>query len=334
MHVFRKLLAVSAAAIIAVASGVPVAQADSTPSVYDTPGGQISGDRLWRTSCEKYSTNVVRCKAEIWGTQVTYVKGRYVQTTGWTFNNLSYLPSPRSTWVGNNLGQSNSRWNSGGRTWKTECDTAITGRGGCRSYVWTKKVVAVKSGSGYSYQNREQWVFNNLVLFSSSAVPAVKKVPAHILDQSRLSQTGLGPLQLGTSLKSLKILGYLDYPSECGNAYNETEVLRSRGINTDKPNGNLVTDVITYTKGVKTVDGAQVGMTYAQVKAIYGNRMVKETKNDIPGGDLAAGTAVVRSGGNELVFMFDREGGLAQDTDKVRWIVARGYSKDLYYDGC
>ncbi len=336
MHVFRKLLAVSAAAIVAMASGVTVAQADSTPSVYDTPGGQISGDRLWRTGCEKYSTNVVRCKAEIWGTQVTYVKGRYVQTTGWTFNNLSYLPSPRVTWVGNKLGQTNAKWYSGGKTWKTECDTATTGRGGCRSYVWTKKVIAVKSGSGYTYKNNEQWVFNNLVLFSSTAVPAVNKVPAHILDQSRLSQTGLGPLQLGTSQKSLKILGYLDKPSECGSdAYNETEVLRSRGIDTNKPGGKLIADVVSYTMGVKTVDGAQVGMTYAEIKALYGDRMVKETKNDLPGGSFdPIGTAVVKSGGNELVFLFDREGGLAQDNDKVRWMIARAYSKDLYYDGC
>ena len=335
MHFVRKLFAVSAAAVVAMASGVLVAHADSTPSVYNTPGGQISGGRLWDTSCEKYSSNVVRCRTNIWATTVTYVNGRFVSKTGWTFNNLSYLPSPRASWEGNNLARNNPKWNSGGRLWKTECDNATTGRGGCRSYVWTKKVIAVKSGSGYTYKNNEQWVFNNLVLFSSKAVPAVNKVPAHILDQSRLSQTGLGPLQLGTSQMSLKILGYLDKPSECGNAYGETEVLTSRGINTDKPEGKLVTDVISYTKGVKTVDGAQVAMTYAEVKALYGDRMVKETKNDLPGGGIdPIKTAVVKSGGNELVFLFDREGGLAQDTDKVRWIIARAYSKDLYYDGC
>lgn len=335
MHAFRKLFATSVAAIVAMASGVLVAHADSTPTVYNTPGGQISAGRLWNTTCEKYSSNVVRCRTDIWATTVTYGNGRFVKKTGWVFNNLSYLPSPRSTWAGNNLARNNPRWNSGGKIWKTECDNSTTGRGGCRSYVWTKKVIAVKSGSGYVYRNNEQWVFNNLVLFSSTTVPAVDKVPAHILDQSRMDSTGLGPLQLGTPLQSLKILGYLANPSECGNAYGETEVLRSRGIDTSPPEGNGVRDVITYTKGVKTVDGAQVGMTYAQVKAIYGNRMVKETKNDIPGGGLTpTGTAVVRSGGNELLFMFDREGGLAQDTDKVRWIVARVYSKDLYYDGC
>ena len=335
MHAVRKLLATSAAAIVAMASGVLVAHAETTPSVYNTPGGQISAGRLWDTTCEKYSSDVVRCTAKIWSTQVRYVRGRYVSTTGWAFNNLTYLPAPRTSWKGNNLARSNPQWNSGGRLWKTECDTATTGRGGCRSYVWTKKVIAVKSGSGYTYKNNQQWVFNNLVLFSSAAVPAVNKVPAHILDQSRLSQTGLGPLQLGTSLKSLRILGYLEYPSECGKAYGETDVLVSRGINTDKPEGKLMTEVSTYTKGVKTVDGAQVGMTYAEVKALYGGRMVKETKNDLPGSSFdPVKTAVVKVGGNELVFSFDREGGLAQDTDKVRWIVARAYSQEFYYDGC
>ncbi len=334
MKIFRKLLAGCVVAIVATMSGVTVAQADSTPSVYDTPGGQISGARLWQTSCEKYSTNVVRCRAEIWATQVTYVKGRYVQKTGWKFNNLSYLPSPRATWVGNNLGQSNPKWDSGGKTWKTECDTSTTGRGGCRSYVWTKKVVAVKSGFGYRYENKQQWVFNNLVLFSSSAVPAVKAVPAHILDQSRLDFTGLGPLQLGTSMKKLKTLGYLKYPSECGNNYSETGVLRNRGIDVRDNNTSLVSDVMTYEAGIKTVDGAEVGMTYAAVKAIYGTRMVKEIKNDQPGGDEPVETAVVQSGGKELVFMFDNDGAAVADTDVIGSIVARKISKNLYYDGC
>ena len=330
MHAFRKLFAASAAAIVAMASGVLVAHADSTPSVYNTPGGQISGGRLWDTSCEKYSSNVVRCRTNIWATTVTYVNGRFVSKTGWTFNNLSYLPSPRASWEGNNLARNNPKWNSGGRLWKTECDNATTGRGGCRSYVWTKKVIAVKSGSGYTYKNNEQWVFNNLVLFSSKAVPAVNKVPAHILDQSRLDFTGLGPLQLGTSMKSLKILGYLAYPSECGNAYNETKVLRDRGIETGDANTGLVTDVAIYHDTIATVDGARVNTTYKTVKAIYGNRMKIVTKM---GGEAPVQVAVVESGNKELVFAADTDGPI-KDSSVIKQITARNISKDYNYDGC
>ena len=73
---------------------------------------------------------------------------------GWAFNNLTYLPSPRSLWANNPLGGygkvgNKSNWTSGGRQWRVECDTAATGRGGCRSYI--------KIGN--------QWVFNNIVRF-------------------------------------------------------------------------------------------------------------------------------------------------------------------------
>ncbi len=333
MHAVRKLLATSAAAIVAMASGVLVAHAD-TPSVYDTPGGQISAGRLWDTTCEMYSSDVVRCRAKIWATQVRYVKGKYVSATGWAFNNLSYLPSPRTSWNGNKLAQNNPKWNSGGKMWKTECDTATTGRGGCRSYVWTKKVIAVKSKTGYTYRNNEQWVFNNLVLFSSSAVPAVKTVPAWIIDQSRLSPTGLGPLQVGTSTKKLTTLGYLVYPDKfCDFGYGESKALDNRGIEIFVGNSTSIIEVRVSKKGVKTVDGAQVGMTYAAVKAIYGNRVTEKTMMDIPGDSLVP-TAVVRSANRELVFLVDKEASSIKDTDVIRVIMAREISDELYFDGC
>lgn len=78
---------------------------------------------------------------------------------------MTYLPSPRSLWKGNNLGRK-ADWNSGGRQWRTECDTPATGRNGCRSYIWSSVVVATKTSSGYRYSMRDQWVFNNIVQFS------------------------------------------------------------------------------------------------------------------------------------------------------------------------
>ena len=290
---------------------------------------EISGGRLWNTTCEKYSSNVVRCRAEIWATTVRYVNGRYVQEKRWVFNNLSYLPSPRASWANNNLGRSNPGWTSGGRQWKTECDTATTGRGGCRSYVLSDVVRASRTSSGWVYSKKKEWVFNNLVLFSSSSIPAVNKVPAWIIDQSRLDFTGLGPLQVGTSMKDLTTLGYFFHPDEC-QTYGESKYLKNRGIEVRDANTGKLDDVNIGKKGVKTVDGAQVGMTYAEVKGIYGSDMILQEKYD-EAGDSQVLTAVVESGGNELVFSFDvDEGAEMQDSNVIEKMVARKISSELH----
>ncbi len=331
MRIFHKILAVSAAVVVAMASGVPVAQADSTPSVYTTPGGQISQGRLWNTTCEMYSSSVVRCRAEIWATTVQYVKGRYVQKTGWVFNNLSYLSSPRASWATNNLGKNNPGWTSAGRQWRTECDTPATGRGGCRSYML---VNVVKPGKSGGYTNTQQWVFNNLVLFSSSTIPAVTKVPAWIIDQSRLDFTGLGPLQVGVSTKNLETLGYLvDGPcdgEEYGKpALTDSDALWARGV-TLVQNKKLF-EVVVEKPGVKTVDGAHTGMTLAQVKAIYGSRLHLEKKSN-PNMQSPVYTAVVQSAGHEIVFVsdFDLNRPL-KDTDVITYMNARKIDSSLYY---
>lgn len=329
MNILRRLLAVSAAAVMALASGALVAHADTygTPTVYNTPGGQISQGRLWNTTCEKYSSNVVRCRANIWATTVQYRGGRYVNVTGWTFNNLSYLPSPRSTWASNNLGRSNPNWTSEGRRWKTECDTAATGRGGCRSYIWTQRVRA--SGSGFVSENA--WVFNNLVLFSTSTIPAVTTVPAWIIDQSRLTFTGLGPLQRGTAMKDLERLGYTTFNNDDACEFWEpSRALDVRGIILFE-NDRKLDFLVVEAPGVKTVDGAEVGMTLGQVKAIYGARLSLETKD----GYEPVYTAVVQSGGNELVFLnsFALNRPLV-DSDRIGMIIAREADSFLGWDGC
>ena len=322
MHVFRKLFAASAAAIVAMASGVLVAHADSAPSVYTTPGGQISQGRLWNTTCEKYSPTIVRCRAEIWATTVTYVNGRYVKRTGWTFNNLSYLPSPRASWANNNLGRTNPNWTQSGRQWRTECDTPATGKGGCRSYIWIKTVQPASSGSGY--QNKYAWVFNNVVLFSSSSVPPVTSVPPWIIDQSRLSPTGLGPLQVGASSKDLEKLGYLvEGVCDAGDGTADRTVnsyLFARGIAVVQ--NKQVYAVQAEKPGVKTVDGAHVGMTLAQVKAIYGSRLRFETKYGYKK-EFPMSTAVIQEAGNEIVFSFDANDRPLKDTDVMTYMVAR-----------
>ncbi|GAB3811699.1 hypothetical protein GCM10028820_03370 [Tessaracoccus terricola] len=134
--------------------------------VYTTPGEHHVGGRDWRTTCQPYSTTQ-RCRTEIRATQIALVDGRYVQRTGWVFNNLTYLPSPRSIWKDNPLGGYaqagyDKQWTSEGRAWRTECDTATSGRNGCRAYI-RSTVIEVNPAGGY--RTVTKWVFNNIVRF-------------------------------------------------------------------------------------------------------------------------------------------------------------------------
>ncbi len=161
--------------------GEAKAQTNAT-TVYTQPGDHLVNGRYWQTDCEKYSTTVVRCTTDIWGTKVAKVGGSYVATNGWVFNNMTYLPSARSSWAKNPLGKTGSWTASDGRKWKTECDTAATGKNGCRSYSLTS---VVESASG-KFRQSTKWVFNNMVQFSSSSVPAVTKIPASSPDISNM----------------------------------------------------------------------------------------------------------------------------------------------------
>lgn len=139
---------------------------DPSVNIYLTEGYHTVNGRQWHTDCEPYS-QTQRCTTQIWGTQIKAVGSTYVKTNSWTFNNLTYAPSPRSLWAGNPLGgngvvNADVRWVDGGRSWRTECDTATTGRNGCRSYVMATIIEEV----GGSYRTVTREVFNNMVLFS------------------------------------------------------------------------------------------------------------------------------------------------------------------------
>ncbi len=134
--------------------------------LYTTPGFHHQNGRHWYTTCEPYS-QTVRCRTEIWSTTVQQVGDKFVADTGWHFNNLTYLPKmTRQQWASNPLGYTGT-WTTGeGRRWRTECDTAATGKGGCRSYIWTQVVSATpRPGGGYTYSADDAWVFNNMVRF-------------------------------------------------------------------------------------------------------------------------------------------------------------------------
>lgn len=105
--------------------------------VYTTEGIHYFNGNFWWTECEAYSSVVDRCRTN-------YAPGN--GNADFTFNNLTYLPSPRSLWTKNPLGHTGS-WTATDRAkWRTECDTALTGRHGCRTF---------RNG-----------VFNNIVRFS------------------------------------------------------------------------------------------------------------------------------------------------------------------------
>ncbi len=126
------------------------------PTVYNQPGDHLANGRYWKTSCEKYSPTVVRCETKIWATKSVKANGAYYNHKGWVFNNLTYLPSKRSAWKSNPLGKSGDWTAKDGKRWMTRCDTSITGKNGCRSYIKTKNGL----------------VMNNMVKFSTKKLPA------------------------------------------------------------------------------------------------------------------------------------------------------------------
>lgn len=138
------------------------------PTVYNQPGDHFVNGRYWKTSCEMYSSAVVRCRTNIWATKRIAYNGTYYNHNGWVFNNLTYLPSGETQWAGNPLAIDGSQWTSeNGRKWKTECNTAQTGKGGCRSSLWTTTVVNVNG----KYKQQDQWVLNNILQFSTATLP-------------------------------------------------------------------------------------------------------------------------------------------------------------------
>ena len=145
----------------------PTGKPGFTPSApYTLPGVHQVNGRTWNTTCESYS-QTTRCRTDIWASVVIKQGDDYVVKQGWAFNNLTYLPyMSREQWKSNPLGYTN-RWTAqDGRQWMTECDTAATGRGACRSYTWTSVVSAKADGKGgHTFTESKRWVFNNLVLF-------------------------------------------------------------------------------------------------------------------------------------------------------------------------
>lgn len=171
-----KRIAVALATALAAGLGIaslPHQARTAAADVYTEPGEHIVNGREWRTTCERYSSNVERCRAEIKATSVKFENGQFSEVTDFVFNNLTYKPSPRSSWKGNPLGETGEWTTADGRQWRTECDTATTGRNGCRTYLLTT-VYAVKTMTPRTYEQRNDWVFNNMVQFTVPVAPVPK----------------------------------------------------------------------------------------------------------------------------------------------------------------
>ena len=169
----RRLAAVIA--VIAVGWLTPaIAQADTAPDVYATPGVPLVNGRYWQTTCSHYSGTVVRCTTNIYATKVVREGNAWYKQNTWVFNNLSYLPSPREQWAGNPLATTGSWTSADGRKWRSECDTAATGRGACRNYI----LATVASEKGGVVTQKSMEIFNSVVRFSTGNVKPVTSIPA------------------------------------------------------------------------------------------------------------------------------------------------------------
>lgn len=168
---------IAAIGIVAAPAPLPAQAEDGHP--YTTPGEREYNGRKWKTTCEPYSSTVQRCRAEIFATQARIVKGQYTLVNEYVFNNLTYLPSPRANWKGNPLAKNGQFTGTDGRFWKTECDTAATGRNGCRSYTYTTVIDYEKVNGAWKFSKVNKWVFNNVVQFKATPPDVITPDPTY-----------------------------------------------------------------------------------------------------------------------------------------------------------
>lgn len=134
---------------------------------------------------------------------------------------------------------------------------------------------------------------------------------------------GLGPFKLGATVDELQRLNAI-VEGYCG--WDTSEALIEKGVSLEVYD-TLVAISLLSGSTITTGDGARVGMSTAEVVALYGDRVVTEVKFG-NGGEFDAG--VVRQGDLELVFTpWDMSLGL----DPVAVITLREYSEDMF-GGC
>lgn len=161
--------------LVALGWATPVANADV--DVYITPGTHNVNGRQWRTTCEPYSATK-RCRTEIWASVVIQNASGYQVANGWQFNNLTYAASDFQLWAENPLAVPNPSWTQSGRSWRTECFSALTGRG-CRSWIKATVIETYRNEAGNTaYRQADLWVLNNMVRFTSARIDPFIATPS------------------------------------------------------------------------------------------------------------------------------------------------------------
>ena len=157
---FRSTFGLPAAWITAF-SGLPLSfpHPAGMSEVYWSPGQRTVNGRLWRTTCEKYSTGA-RCFTSIWATQYVRSGSGYVAKVGWVDNSINYFDHESSVWT-NNVNVTPGTRVVNGRTWRTTCSpNASTGERTCRVEIWASLVSRRKLSTGrYQYYTYQGWDF-------------------------------------------------------------------------------------------------------------------------------------------------------------------------------
>ncbi|MGO1384276.1 MAG: M15 family metallopeptidase [Arachnia sp.] len=172
-------LLVTVGVLLGLAAVAPAPAMSEEPASLGEWREYTSADRQWREKCELYSSEVTRCRVEIFATNVTWDGAGFSVKNRWTFNNLIYKPSARKQWLGNPLATPGEH-RIDGRLWRTQCETAWTGGNGCRSEM----LAYVPHFDGTRYVNKVKWVFNNTVQFIPGTGTLPNGSPSTVITQT------------------------------------------------------------------------------------------------------------------------------------------------------
>ena len=127
--------------------------------VYWSPGTRTVNGRLWRTTCEKYSTGA-RCTTSIWASQFVRSGTTYVVRNGWVHNSVNYFAHQSAAWTGN-VNTTPGTVVVNGRTWRTTCSPNVSvGTRTCRVQMWSSLVSRTRLSNGtYRYFTYQGWAF-------------------------------------------------------------------------------------------------------------------------------------------------------------------------------
>lgn len=94
--------------------------------------------------------------------------GKFVETTDFVFNNLTYKPSPRSSWKNTQpLGETGTWTAADGRQWHTECGRRRPAATAAPQLHADHRLRHRQDDDPSHYEQKNQWIFNNIVQFEA-----------------------------------------------------------------------------------------------------------------------------------------------------------------------